>query len=159
MSGAAERHLTRYRSLAFQWDNLLRIPGTPIRLGWDALLGLIPVLGDAAGGVLGSYGVWVGWRQGAPFSVLVRMLLNVLTDMVIGAIPIAGDLFDVGWRSNSRNLALLDRWLDRPDQTRRRSAWLLLALGGILLLLLAASISLALWLLHQLLATVRLDWR
>ena len=105
MSDAAERHLRRYRSLAWQWDNLLRIPGTPIRLGWDALLGVIPVLGDAAGGMLGSYGIWVSWRQGAPLSVLLRMLLNVLIDTVIGAIPVLGDLFDVGWRSNSRNVS------------------------------------------------------
>jgi hypothetical protein len=158
VSDAAERHLRRYRSLAHQWDNLLRIPGTPIRLGWDALLGLIPVLGDAAGGLLGSYGLWVGWRQGAPPSVLLRMLLNVLLDVVIGAIPVAGDLFDVGWRSNSRNLLLLERWLDRPDQLRRRSRWLLLGLVALLLLAAAAALALAVWLLHLLLATVQLDW-
>ncbi len=158
MSDAAERHLRRYRSLAHQWDNLLRIPGTPIRLGWDALLGLIPVIGDAAGGVLGSYGVWVGWRQGAPFSVLLRLLLNLLVDIVVGAIPVAGDLFDVGWRSNSRNVALLDRWLERPDQVRRRSAWLLVALAGILLVMLVASLAAAVWLVHRLLATLQLDW-
>ena len=158
VSNAAERHLRRYRSLAHQWDNLLRIPGTPIRLGWDALLGLVPVIGDAAGGVLGSYGVWVAWRQGAPFSVLLRLLLNVLVDVVIGAIPVAGDLFDIGWRSNSRNVALLDRWLGRPDQMRRRSAWLLVALAGILLLVLIASLAAAVWLVHRLLATLQLDW-
>jgi hypothetical protein len=158
VSDAAERHLRRYRSLAHQWDNLLRIPGTPIRLGWDALLGLIPVVGDTAGGVLGGYGVWVGWRQGAPFSVLLRMLLNVLVDVVIGAVPFAGDLFDIGWRSNSRNLGLLDRWLDRPEQTRRRSGWLLVALAAILLLVLVAALALAVRMLHLLLATLQLDW-
>ena len=158
MSGAAERHLQRYRSLAWQWDNLLRIPGTPIRLGWDALLGVIPVVGDAAGGVLGSYGIWVGWRQGAPLSVLLRMLLNVVIDTVIGAIPVLGDLFDIGWRSNSRNLALLDRWLERPDQLRRRSAWLLIALAAILLLALLAALAAAIWIVHLLLASLELKW-
>lgn len=158
MSDAAERHLRRYRSLAYQWDNLLRIPGTPIRLGWDALLGLIPVIGDATGGMLGCYGVWVGWRQGAPFSVLLRLLLNLLVDVVVGTIPVAGDLFDVGWRSNSRNVALLDRWLERPDQVRRRSVWLLVALAGILLLVLVASLAAAVWLVHRLLVTLQLDW-
>ena len=158
VSDATERHLRRYRSLAHQWDNLLRIPGTPIRLGWDALLGLVPVVGDAAGGVLGSYGIWVGWRQGAPFSVLLRMLLNVLVDVVIGAIPFAGDLFDIGWRSNSRNLRLLDRWLDRPARVRQRSTWLLVTLALILFLVLIAALALAVWLVHLLLAAVRLDW-
>ena len=158
MSDEAERHLERYRSLAHQWDNLLRIPGTPIRIGWDALLGLIPVLGDGAGGVLGGYGLWVGWRQGAPASVLLRMLLNVVIDVVVGAIPVAGDLFDVGWRSNSRNILLLDRWLARPDPVRRRSAWLLFTLGATLVLLLAAAVTLAVWLVHLLLATVKLQW-
>ena len=158
MSDAAERHLRRYRSLAWQWDNLLRIPGTPIRLGWDALLGVIPVVGDAAGGMLGSYGIWVGWRQGAPLSVLLRMLLNVLIDTVTGAIPVLGDLFDIGWRSNSRNLALLDRWLERPDQLRRRSAWLLIALAAILLLALLAALAAAIWIVHLLLASLELKW-
>jgi hypothetical protein len=138
--------LDRYRGLARGWDNLLRIPGTPVRLGWDALVGIIPGLGDAAGGLLGAYGLWVAWRLRAPAAVLIRMTLNVALDVALGVVPFAGDLFDIAWRSNSRNVALLDRWLDQPREVRRRSRALLAALT-VLLLLLAGAVILVAWVL------------
>lgn len=134
--------LTRYRHAAHLWDEAVRIPGTPIRLGWDALVGLVPGLGDAVGGVLGGWGLLVGWRLGAPPAVLTRMFLHVLVDVLGGSVPILGDLFDVAWRSNSRNARILERWLEEPDQVRRSSRWLLVgflsavlvtAMGAVLL--------------------------
>jgi len=120
--------LTRYQALARSWDSRFRIPGTPVRFGWDALLGLVPGFGDLAGGVVGAIGLWTGWRLGAPPAVLLRMLLNVGIDVLVGSIPLLGDAFDIGWRSNSRNVVLLERWLDQPHQTERRSRALLVAL-------------------------------
>jgi hypothetical protein len=138
--------LDRYRGLARLWDNLLRIPGTPVRLGWDALLGLIPGLGDATGGLLGAYGLWVAWRLGAPAAVLTRMFLNVGVDVALGVVPFAGDLFDIAWRSNSRNVALVDRWLERPSEVGRRSGALLAGLTALVLLLAGAVVWVA-WML------------
>jgi hypothetical protein len=138
--------LARYEALARQWDSQFRIPGTPIRVGWDAIIGLVPGVGDLAGGAVGAIGLWTGWRLGAPLAILLQMLLNTGLDVLLGAIPIAGDLFDVGWRSNTRNAALLQRWLDRPHQTHARSRVLLVGLLAVPLLLGVAAVWLVLWL-------------
>jgi hypothetical protein len=82
--------------------------------------------------------------------VLARMLLNLVLDLTLGAIPLVGDLFDLAWRGNLRNVALLDGWLERPHEIRRRSAALLLLLFGALTGLCLLSIWFALWLLRQL---------
>jgi hypothetical protein len=91
------RPLQRYRLLASALDARWQLPGTGIRFGWDAVIGLLPGLGDALGGLIGSYGLYVGWRLGAPVVVLARMLLNLAIETVAGTVPLAGDLFDIGW--------------------------------------------------------------
>ena len=126
-------HLARFRALAELLDARFRVPGTPIRCGWDALLGLLPGVGDVAGGVAGAYGLYAGYALGAPAPVLLRMTLNLGVDLLIGTLPLLGDLFDVGWRGNLRNVALLERWLAEPGRTARRSTGLVV---GLLLLLL-----------------------
>lgn len=146
------RALTRFRRLAGQLDARFRIPGTPIRFGWDALLGLIPGLGDSAAGLVGAYGLWTAYSLGAPGPVLARMLLNLGIDLAFGLIPLAGDLFDVAWRGNLRNLALLERWLENPRGTGRRSTAVLLTLGLALLALLAGTVLAVAWLVGTLLA-------
>jgi hypothetical protein len=145
-----DRHLQRYRKLARALDARFRIPGTPFRFGWDAIIGLVPGAGDAAGGLVGGYGLYAAFRLGAPPVILARMLLILAVDLVGGAVPVAGDLFDFGWRGNLRNLALLERWLDRPHQTRRRSAALLLGLLATILALSVAVVWLTLRLLRRL---------
>lgn len=137
--GPADPALEWWRALARQLDSRFRIPGTSIRFGWDALLGLVPGLGDAIGGLMGGFGVYTAWRLGAPASVLLRLLLNVALDLAIGTLPLLGDLFDLGWKSNQRNLALIERWQAAPHQTHRRSALLLAGLGLLLLLLAIAA--------------------
>jgi len=132
----SDQHLHRYRKLARSLDAQFRVPGTSFRFGWDAIIGLVPGAGDAVGGLIGGYGLYAAFRLGAPPVVMARMLLNLAVDIVGGAAPLVGDLFDVGWRGNLRNLALLERWLERPHQTRRRSAALLV---GLLLAILALS--------------------
>lgn len=138
--------LERYRALASALDSRFRIPGTPVRFGWDALIGLVPGLGDAAGGLLGAYGLWTAHRLGAPTSILLRMLLNLGVDVGLGTIPVLGDLFDVVWKGNQRNLALLERWLEQPHQTRRQSGMLLATILLVLLLLILAAGYAAVWL-------------
>jgi hypothetical protein len=146
-----DRHLRRFRTLAQVLDVRFRVPGTPFRFGWDAIIGLIPGAGDAVGGLLGAYGLYAAFKVGAPAAILVRMFLNLAIDVVGGTVPLVGDLFDIGWRGNLRNLSLLERWLERPHQTRRRSMGLLLALLLTILALAAAVAWLALRLVRRLL--------
>jgi hypothetical protein len=122
-------------------DEAIRIPGTNIRIGLDALLGLLPGGGDVAAGVFSGIIILQAARAGVPTPVLGRMLGNVLLDVVVGSIPLLGDVFDVAWRANSRNVRLLEAWLDRPAATKRASA---LTVGGILFLLLLV-VALAVW--------------
>lgn len=153
MASPAEpsRHLQRYRVLANGLDTRFGIPGTPFRFGWDALIGLIPGLGDAAGSLLGGYGIYAGARLGAPIVVLARMLLNLGIDLALGAVPVLGDLIDIAFRANQRNLALLERWLEQPHQTRSRSIWLFVLLASPLVVLATLTIWLAFRLLRALL--------
>ncbi|HJU68041.1 MAG TPA: DUF4112 domain-containing protein [Gemmatimonadaceae bacterium] len=129
------------RDLARVLDEAIRIPGTNIRIGLDALLGLLPGGGDVAGGLFSGLIIFQAARAGAPTAVLGRMLANVAIDVVIGAIPLIGDVFDVAWRANSRNVRLLESWRDRPVPTKRAST---LTVGAILLALLVLVV-LAVW--------------
>ncbi|HEX6296554.1 MAG TPA: DUF4112 domain-containing protein [Burkholderiales bacterium] len=97
----------RLRRLAWLLDSSIRIPGTRWSVGIDALIGLVPVLGDAAGVILSSYIVYQAARMGASKGVLARMVLNIAVEGLVGAVPIIGDLFDAGFKANQRNIRLL----------------------------------------------------
>jgi uncharacterized protein DUF4112 len=103
------RGLDALRRWARIFDSAFRIPGTQITFGLDPILGLIPGLGDVASPVFSLFFIWHGVRLGVPKVVLARMMLNVLIDAGVGAIPVVGDLFDFGWKANAWNLALLER--------------------------------------------------
>jgi hypothetical protein len=123
-SAVTDASVGRARALARLLDSAVTVPGTNIRFGADSLIGLIPGLGDIAGAVLSGYIVLVATRLGAPASVVARMLLNIGVDTVVGSVPVLGDLFDVAWKSNQMNVALLERHLGAPIATRRTSRWL-----------------------------------
>src|SRR5690349_12479139 len=106
-----EARLKRVRILSRLLDEQFRIPGTTQRIGLDGLLGLIPGVGDAAGAILSAYILYEAIRLGAPTSVLLRMGVNLGIDAVVGAIPVAGDIFDVAWKANKKNAALLHAYL------------------------------------------------
>jgi hypothetical protein len=127
--------LMRARAVARLLDSGARIPGTKIRFGLDPVLGLVPGLGDVAGAVLSGYIVLVGVRLGASRSVVLRMLANILIDTVVGSVPLLGDAFDVVWKSNNRNVALLERFLERPEETRAASRALILMVVVVLAVL------------------------
>ena len=103
------RGLEALRRWARIFDSAFRIPGTQITFGLDPILGLLPGLGDVASPVFSLFFVWHGFRLGVPKVVLARMVLNVVIDTGVGAIPVLGDLFDFGWKANAWNLALLER--------------------------------------------------
>ena len=121
---ASVTSLERARTLARVLDSALRIPGTNIRFGADSLVGLIPGLGDVAGALLSGYIVLVATRLGASAPVVARMLLNIALDTIVGSVPVLGDMFDVAWKSNQKNVALLERHLGQPVETRRASRWI-----------------------------------
>lgn len=129
----------RLRQLAWLLDSSIPVPGTRFTIGLDALIGLLPVLGDLLGVLISSYIVNEAARLGAPRTVLLRMATNIAVEGVIGIIPFAGDAFDAAWKANQRNVRLLDAWLDRPGKTARASrlfgATLVLALAALLALL------------------------
>jgi hypothetical protein len=137
VSSQLAHELRRFRTLATALDARWRLPGTSIHFGWDAVIGLLPGVGDGLAGLVGGYGLYAGWRLGAPAAVLVRMLLNLAIETVFGSIPVAGDLFDIGFHGNLRNVGLLERWLAHPGDTTCRSRWLL---GGLAVLLLGSAL-------------------
>lgn len=104
-----ERRIKRLRRLATLMDAVLVIPGTRVRLGWDAAIGLIPGAGDAISAAISSYIVVQAVQLGVPTPVVLRMAFNVAVDFAIGTVPAAGDLFDVLWRANLRNVDLIER--------------------------------------------------
>ena len=146
--------LARARALTKLLDSAARVPGTSFRFGLDPVLGLIPGLGDVAGAALSGYVVILASRLGAPKSVIVRMLGNVAIDTVAGAMPVVGDLFDAGWKSNTRNLALLERHVGLPTTERAASravVWLTVAALAVLAL---GAVALAIFVVRALLGAL-----
>jgi Domain of unknown function (DUF4112) len=136
---AREGALRRLDSLSYLLDSSIRVPGTNARFGMDAVIGLVPGFGDAAGALMSAYIVVQAARLGAPATSLARMLLNVGIEALFGAVPFLGDLFDAAFKANARNVAILRAEIDRPGSTRRSSTAVVLAvvvalvaiLGGI----------------------------
>ena len=100
-------------------ERSLTIPGTKIPIGLDALAGLIPVAGDLITAAMGAWIVWEGRNLGMPKWQLLRMAANVGFDTAIGAVPVVGDVFDFAFRSNSKNLAIIKRHLDKHHPATR----------------------------------------
>jgi hypothetical protein len=129
------RRLARLRRVGWLLDSSIPIPGTRFTLGIDQLIGLVPGAGDLIGGFLSLYIIVEAARMGVPRGLLARMGWNVAVDTLVGEVPILGDLFDIGFKANIRNLALLDGYLQRPVEVRRASGRFaaLLVVGLVLL--------------------------
>jgi hypothetical protein len=132
--------LRRLRSLAWLLDNSIPLPGG-YRIGLDALIGLVPGLGDALGALFSAYIVNEARSLGAPRSILMRMIGNVMIETLIGAIPFAGDLFDAMFKANMRNLALLARYQLDPIGSRRSSRWFVVGFSLLLALVVLSMIA------------------
>ena len=135
--------LARARALTILLDTAVRVPGTSFRFGLDPVLGLVPGLGDMAGAVLSGYVVILASRHGAPRSVIFRMLGNIAIDTVGGTVPVIGDLFDAGWKSNTRNLALFERHMGDPAATKRASRAVVVLTVATLVLLAVGTVAVA----------------
>ncbi|MEQ8395687.1 DUF4112 domain-containing protein [Thalassobaculum sp.] len=116
-----EKRLADIELLTRLLDDRFRIPGTSIRFGLDGVVGLVPGLGDAASMLASLYIIYRARGLGASNPVILRMIGNVLIDTAVGAVPVLGDLFDVAFKANRRNLTLLHRHLgSRADAHRLR---------------------------------------
>jgi hypothetical protein len=107
--------VARLDALASLLDTAFILPGTNVRFGLDALIGLVPGIGDAITTAMSLYIVHEARQLGAPLHLIIRMLANVALDGFVGAVPVVGDAFDVMWRSNRRNMRLLQEWLEREE--------------------------------------------
>ena len=128
----------RLNRLAWLLDSSIPLPGTKFRIGLDALIGLIPGIGDVIGMILSSYIVSESARAGLPKAILARMVFNVALEGAVGIIPIVGDLFDAGWKANQRNTRLLDAYLQNPRKARTSGRVFVVGIFGLLLALLVA---------------------
>jgi hypothetical protein len=146
--------LARLRSLSRLLDTAFRVPGTHYRFGLDPVIGLVPFIGDAVGALFSIYIIFQAARLGASKATLARMVGNVGVDTLIGEIPLLGDLFDFGFKSNIRNMDLLERHLHRPAATRAQSrrvlAFLVIGLLALVIGIVALGFVTAQYILHSL---------
>ena len=119
------RGIAEMETIAWLLDNSIPVPGTGRRFGIDALIGFVPVVGDLLSGGIGLFVVWRASRLGLPRIVVARMLANSAVDIAVGAIPVIGDAFDLWFKANTRNLAIIRRHLEHPE-TSTRNDWLIL---------------------------------
>lgn len=127
-------------NLAFYLDGLFRIPGTDWRFGLDALIGLIPNVGDTLTSFASFYILFAGVRYGVPKITLLRMALNIGIDYLVGSIPFIGDAFDFFWKSNQRNMDLIRARATGKGQGTTSDYIFIFGLIGLLVLLLVGSI-------------------
>jgi hypothetical protein len=146
---SAER-LALARFLADLLDQRFTIPGTSIRIGLDPILGLIPGIGDALANLAGSAILLIASQYRLPKIVLLRMGLNVAFNAIIGAVPVFGDVFSIWFRSNVRNVQLLERYVSSERQAPTAGDWIfvLAVILGIVLLLIGIFVVLV-WLVKQ----------
>ena len=140
---AREKALSQVRSLAQLMDSRFQIPGTDLRFGLESLVGLLPVGGDAIGFAASAGLVLTMARHGASPRLVSLMLVNVAVDAFVGAIPVLGDLFDVVYKANNRNVRLLEEHY--AEGKYEGSAWPVVAVAAVVLLLIGAGLAWVLW--------------
>jgi len=117
-----DARLDRLEKLAEKLDASFKIPFTEMRAGLDPVIGLIPGVGDVVMGCVSGWIVLHAWRLGASSGTISRMLWNVSLEVVIGSVPLVGDLFDMTWKANIRNVKLLRRNLYKQGRASRSSS-------------------------------------
>jgi hypothetical protein len=134
-------------TLASLLDDVFRIPGTNLRFGFDPIIGLIPGFGDLVSGLASFMIIFAAWQRGLPRVTVARMVANVALDSLLGSMPLVGDVFDAAWKSNRKNLDLLQR---DAGLGSRRKAWhdwaFLVGIAFVIALLITIPIAVAVWL-------------
>lgn len=138
-------------------DDFIKVPGLPIRFGLDGIMGVVPGIGDVLGGIASCIIIVAAWVRGVSYGTLLRMIVNVGIEVTVGSIPVLGDMFDIAWRANRRNYALLTGSLYEPRKYTIQS-WIFLGLlcTGLLALALLPALLFA-WLLAHLLGALGMD--
>jgi hypothetical protein len=147
MPAEPPRH-EQLRRWAVLLDSVFKVPGLPVRFGLDAILGLVPGLGELTTPFFTVALLVTGVRMRVPAVVLARMVLNAAVDAIAGLVPIIGDLFDIGWKANQRNLDLLERHMVPGTPPTRADRWIVaagVALIALVALLTVAVLVLAVW--------------
>ena len=129
------------------FDELIEVPGTGRKFGLDPIIGLVPIIGDVAGGIAAFWIVGEAARFRIPTIVLARMVWNAGLDMLLGAIPFVGDVFDFFSKANERNLALFRRYASDPDASTQDTRLFFVGLGAVFLGLVWLTIEVIRWLL------------
>ena len=134
--------LKRLHQLSRLLDNIITIPGTQVGIGLDPIIGLLPIGGDALGLIFSFYIIIEAAQLGVPAATLGRMVMNVIVDSLVGAIPMLGDLFDFAWKANNYNIILLEEALKSPHQNQKadKSFILIFTVGLFLLAIVLISI-------------------
>jgi len=149
-----ETALAQLRGLSRVLDGAITIPGTGIRFGLDPIIGLVPVVGDWIGAALSGYIIVQGARLGASGATLMRMTGNPVVDLMAGSVPVLGDIFDLGFRANERNLALISAHMQSPATRRRSDLAVVVGVIGGLLVVAVTVIALSTWLVYSLLQAI-----
>jgi hypothetical protein len=134
------------QSLEILLDEAFRVPGTSFRFGIDGIIGLVPGIGDVIAGLLSLIIPIAGWIRGVPYITLLRMAANIGIGVLVGSIPLFGDIFDVFWKANRRNYRLLTRHVDEPRQHTGRDWAFLGILAAVIAFIFAIPIVLIIWL-------------
>lgn len=146
--------LTHLRGLGRALDSAVAIPGTSIRVGLDPLIGLIPGVGDWAGALMSGYIVVRSAGLGISAATGLRMLGNLGVDLLAGSVPVLGDIFDLGFRANQRNLGLLEAHMRDPARRRRTDLGVVVAVGLGALALVVGALTLTIWIAARLAAAL-----
>jgi hypothetical protein len=136
------------RTLQRRLDEAFLVPGTRIRFGWDAIIGMVPWAGDVLTALLGVAILVSAHRMRVPGIVLVRMLLNLAIDLLIGLVPFAGDIADVFWKANTKNMTLLERHAASPMPATAGDWWFVTGLTALVFSVAALPFLLLYWLLN-----------
>ena len=144
-----QRGLKDIEKLAKLMDAQFKVPGTNIRFGLDSLIGLIPGVGDLSTFAVSGYMLWIMANNGASGFLLARMVLNILIDAIVGMVPLLGDIFDIAFKANIRNMKLMQQHY--TEGRHKGSAWKIILPVLIVLFVIIGGI---IWLTYKLLAAL-----
>ena len=135
-----QQQYQRLDKLSWLLDSSIRIPFTNRTIGLDGIIGLIPGVGDVSGGLISGYIIIKALTLGVPLLVIARMVLNMIIEGVIGVIPFVGDIFDFIFKSNRRNVCLMQSYLNDPEETASRSGFSIIIFLMVLFVVMIATI-------------------
>lgn len=140
--------MRRLRAWQRMLDSAFRVPGTRVRFGWDPIIGLVPWAGDVAGALLACVLIVQAHQLRVPRVVQLRMLINVAADVLLGLVPIVGDVADIFWKANTRNMQLLERHAAPPRPATAADYVFVCLVVGSVLAVAAVPLAMMYWLLH-----------